>query len=92
MTRKAQLQLIEARRAIALGKLTAFDHECWRLAGLVQAGSLTIAAAVGALTEADIANSLSATFGVEVVHDIMASAFAAGICGLEKPPGVEVAV
>jgi hypothetical protein len=83
--------LLEAQRAIALGKLTAFDQHCWRLAYLVQAGTLTVAAAVDALAEADVANSLSATFGVELVHDIMASAFAAGICGLEKPPDVEVA-
>jgi hypothetical protein len=84
-------ELREARRNVALGKLTAFDRECWRLAGLVHAGNLTVAAAVDALAEADVANGLSAAFGGELVHEIMFDAFAAGICGREKPRGVEVA-
>jgi hypothetical protein len=84
-------ELLGAWRAVANAKLNEFRRQCWRLAHLVQAGGITIAAAVDVLAEADIANALSATFGVDLMHDIMFSAFAAGICGLEKPPGVEVA-
>src|SRR5262245_57668003 len=70
-------ELIATRRAIALGKLTAFGDQCWRLAVLVEDGIVTIAAAVDTLHEADTANALSCTFGTDFLQEIFSDAFGA---------------
>jgi hypothetical protein len=84
-------ELIAAKRAISLGRLTAFGGECWRLARLVQAGVIAVHDAVDALEEANVANDVSVTHGTDLVQGIMSDAFAAGVYGVESPPGVEVA-
>jgi hypothetical protein len=77
------------KRAVALGKITAFSNECWRLAGLVGAEMVSVAEAVDTLRDADIGNDLSLTFGAELVSEIMADAFAAGIYEIEDAPALD---
>lgn len=77
-------EIVAARRAIALGKLRAFDDECHRLAELVDHNVLTVTDVIDVLAEADIAHDLSATFGVELVQTIMQDAFARGTYGVAR--------
>ena len=74
MTR-ARAELLASRRAIAIGKLAAFDAECRRLADLVAEGVVPRADAIDALIEADTANNLTGTFGA-LVESILHDAFA----------------
>jgi hypothetical protein len=69
-------ELVAARRSIALGKITAFSRECWRLAELVEAGALDLADVVDALAEADVTNDLSITYGADLVQSTISNAFA----------------
>lgn len=63
------------RRNIALGKLTAFEEECWRLADLVRSRVLNRRETIDALKDAARANFLPDTFGGELIAGIMQEAF-----------------
>lgn len=62
-------------RAVALGKLSAFDGECWRLAGLARIGIIDRIDAIDALHEIAIAHSLYGLCGVAAVQSMLAEAF-----------------
>ena len=64
-----------AMRAIALGKLTAFETECSRLSMLVAEGVLDRTIAADCLYEAAIANGLEKIHGMNVIQRRIAGAF-----------------
>lgn len=67
---------ITMRRNIALGKLTAFEEEAWRLADFVRSGVLNKHETIGALKDAARANFLPDVFGGELVAGLLREAFA----------------
>jgi hypothetical protein len=73
----AQQELFEAWRSVANAKLVEYRHQCWRLAGLVQRGSVEKQAAVDRLWEIAIAHALVRSFGEDRIELVMAEAFMA---------------
>jgi hypothetical protein len=69
-------ELIEAWRAVANAKLIEFRRQCWRLAILVQRGTLDKASAVDRLYEIAIAHALIRALGQDRIEAIVAEAFA----------------
>jgi hypothetical protein len=72
---KAENDLTVMRRAVALGKVTAFHEQAERLAELVQRGIADHGVVIDALWETAIANNLISTHGVEFVQLLLADAF-----------------
>jgi hypothetical protein len=77
MTRLQQ-ELIMAKRAIALAKLTEFQRQCDRLAHLVADGAIGRANAADDLFEVAQANDLVEIHGVDCIQRSLAAAFARG--------------
>jgi hypothetical protein len=69
-------ELIEAWRAVANAKLVEFRRQCWRLALLVQRGTVDKTAAVDRLWEIAIAHALVRALGEDRIEAILAEAFA----------------
>jgi hypothetical protein len=69
-------ELIEAWRAVANAKLVEFRRQCWRLALLVQRGTIDKAAAVNRLYEIAVAHALVRALGEDRIEAIIAEAFA----------------
>jgi hypothetical protein len=69
-------ELIEAWRAVANAKLIEFRRQCWRLALLVQRGTIDKAAAIDRLYEIAIAHALVRALGEDRIEAIIAEAFA----------------
>jgi hypothetical protein len=69
-------ELIEAWRAVANAKLIEFRRQCWRLAILVQRGTIDKASAVDRLYEIAIAHALIRALGQDRIEAIVAEAFA----------------
>jgi hypothetical protein len=76
----ADRELTATRRAIALGKVTAFADEAARLSELVQRRRLDHGAAIDALWDAADANDLLGQHGIDFVQRLLADAF-----GQEQP-------
>jgi hypothetical protein len=76
MTSHQDGELIEAWRAVANAKLTEFRRQCWRLALLVQRGTIDKDAAVDRLHEIAIAHALVRALGEDRIAAIIAEAFA----------------
>jgi hypothetical protein len=76
MTNQDRDELIEAWRAVANAKLIEFRRQCWRLAILVQRGTLDKASAVDRLYEIAIAHALIRALGQDRIEAIVAEAFA----------------
>src|SRR2546422_2667855 len=66
MTQAAEF--IEARRSVANAKLIEYRRQCWRLAGLVRAGSANKADAVDLLQEIATAHALVRALGEDHVE------------------------
>jgi hypothetical protein len=64
------------RRNIALGKLHAFEEECWRLANFARSGALNKQRTTDELQSAADANNLTDIFGADLVAALMSEAFA----------------
>jgi hypothetical protein len=69
-------ELIEAWRAVANAKLVEFRRQCWRLALLVQRGTVDKMTAVDRLWEIAIAHALVRALGEDRIEAILAEAFA----------------
>jgi hypothetical protein len=69
-------ELLEARRAVALAKLAEFRRQCWRLADLVERGTLAKPDALDLLIEIAIAHALVRSMGRDRVEAIITEAFA----------------
>jgi hypothetical protein len=69
-------ELVAARRNVAIGKLSAFIGECWRLADLAAGGTLDRIEAVDTLQDVAACNDLPAVFGADYVASLMAEPFA----------------
>jgi hypothetical protein len=72
------------RRNIALGKLHVFEEECWKLANFVRSGVLNKQRTIDELQSVADTNSLTNTFGEDLIAALMREAFA-------EPESVEVA-
>jgi len=70
-------EFIEAWRAVANAKLIEFRRQCWRLAGLVRAGSASKVDTVDLLWEIATAHALVRALGEDHVELIIAEAFLA---------------
>jgi hypothetical protein len=66
----------EAWRAVANAKLNEYRRQCWRLAGLVRAGTVIKQAAVDHLVTIATAHALVRSLGEDRVEAIIADAFA----------------
>jgi hypothetical protein len=80
-------ELIEAWRAVANAKLVEFRRQCWRLALLVQRGTVDKMTAVDRLWEIAIAHALVRALGEDRIEAILAEAFA----NTFRPMNAEVA-
>jgi hypothetical protein len=69
-------EFIEAWRAVANAKLKEFRRQCWRLAGLIQRGTVDKALAVDHLWEIALAHALVRTLGEDRVQAIISEAIA----------------
>jgi len=69
-------ELLEAWRAVAYAKLKEFRHQSWRLAWLVQNGTVEKAAAVDRLWEIATAHALVRAHGEDRIQAILDEAFA----------------
>jgi hypothetical protein len=69
-------ELLEAWRAVANAKLVEFRRQCWRLALLVQRGTIDKAAAVNRLYEIAVAHALVRALGEDRIEAIIGEAFA----------------
>ncbi len=76
MTR-AEREIQEMRRAVAIGKLIVLKEEAWRLAALVNDGVIGKIVAVDALQEVAGANNLVDQLGQDYVQALLADAFGA---------------
>jgi hypothetical protein len=72
----AEIELIEAWRAVANAKLIEYRRQCWRLAHFVRQGVVGRTAAVDRLYEIAIAHALVRALGEDRVEAIIAEAFA----------------
>jgi hypothetical protein len=71
----AELQLLEAWRAVANAKLVEFRQQCWHLSGLVRQGVVRKSAAVDRLWEVAIAHALVRSMGEQRIQAIITEAF-----------------
>lgn len=69
-------ELLESWRAVANAKLAEFRRQCWRLALLVQRGTIDKTAAVDRLYEIAIAHAIVRALGADRVQAILEEAFA----------------
>jgi hypothetical protein len=74
--------LLEARRAVANAKLTEFRRQCWRLASLVNRGTIDKTAAVDVLWEIATGHALVRALGEDHVEIIIAEPFIALMSGV----------
>jgi hypothetical protein len=69
-------ELQKAWRSVANAKLAEYRRQCWRIAGLVQAGVINKADAVDALFNIATAHALVRSLGEDRVTAIVSEAFA----------------
>jgi hypothetical protein len=70
-----QAELLEAWRSVANAKLVEFRRQCWRLSGLVRAGTVVKADAIDQLWTIAIAHALVRACGEDRIECIIAEAF-----------------
>jgi hypothetical protein len=73
----AERELLEAWRAVANAKLVEFRRQCWRLAGLVDQGTVQKIDAVDRLWEIATAHALVRALGEDRVELIISEPFMA---------------
>src|SRR4051794_14105807 len=66
----------EAWRAVANAKLNEYRRQCWRLAGLVRAGTVLKQAAINDLMTIATAHALARSLGEDRIEAILVEAFA----------------
>jgi hypothetical protein len=66
----------DAWRAVANAKLNEYRRQCWRLAGLVRAGTVVKQAAINDLMTIATAHALARSLGEDRIEAILVEAFA----------------
>ena len=72
----AELELLEAWRAVANAKLSEYRRQCWRLSEIVRRGVIGKTDAVDQLWTIATAHALVRTLGADHVEAIIAEPFA----------------
>lgn len=83
---RTRREVIAAKRAIALGKLTEFQWQCERLGQLVADDRVGRLDAADGLFEAAIANNLVGIHGIDYIQNCLAKAFGAVASTREGTP------